>query len=146
MISVFSNYLGSLSASKLVVLTDNSKISDIYDQLRIANNQGAEVILGTTALVVPIGECEDKDEILYEICTNNNLREVIRWINKRITLCIGVETYCTLEVRRRIAMNMLYKLVEEKKVDANIIAKLHSYLYENLWNEINLITNEDLPF
>lgn len=146
MISVFSNYLNSLSASKLVVLTDNSKISDIYDQLRIANNQGAEVILGTTALVVPIGECEDKDKILYEICTNNNLREVIRWINKRITLCIGVETYRTLEIRRRIAMNMLYKLVEEKKVDANIIAKLHSYLYENLWNEINLITNEDLPF
>lgn len=146
MISVFSNYLDSLIASKLVVLTDNSKTGDIYNQLRIANNQGAKVILDTTALVVPIGESEEKDEIIYEICTNPNLREVIRWINKRITLCIGQETSTTLEIRRRIAMNMLYKLVEEHKANANIVAKLHSYLYENLWNETGLILNEDLPF
>lgn len=146
MISVFSPFVNGLLKPKNVVLTEKLKAGEVYDQLRNIYNQGAKVIEDSTILVVPSNEDEDRSAIIYAICTNADLRETVRWINRRITLCIGKETYVTLEIRRRIAMNMLYKLVQEGKADADIVCKMHSYLYENLQNEISLVLDDDLPF
>lgn len=146
MISVFSPFVNGLLKPKNVVLTEKLKAGEVYDQLRNIYNQGAKVIEDSTILVVPSNEDEDRSAIIYAICINADLRETVRWINRRITLCIGKETYVTLEIRRRIAMNMLYKLVQEGKADADIVCKMHSYLYENLQNEVNLVLDDDLPF
>ena len=146
MISVFSPFVNGLLKPKNVVLTEKLKAGEVYNRLRNIYNQGAKVIEDSTILVVPSNEDEDRSAIIYEICTNADLRETVRWINRRITLCIGKETYVTLEIRRRIAMNMLYKLVQEGKADADIVCKMHSYLYENLQNEVSLVLDDDLPF
>ena len=106
MISVFSPFVNGLLKPKNVVLTEKLKAGEVYNQLRNIYNQGAKVIEDSTILVVPSNEDEDRSAIIYAICTNADLRETVRWINRRITLCIGKETYVTLEVRRRIAMNI----------------------------------------
>ena len=146
MISVFSPFVNVLFKTKNVVLTEELTAEAVYDQLRNIHNQGAEVMECCPLLVIPSEENEERSAIIYAICTNPDLRQVVRWINRRITLGIGVETYTTLEIRRRIAMNMLYKLVEEGKANADIVAKLHSNLYENLWNETRIVLDENLPF
>lgn len=146
MISVFSPFVNGLLKPRNVILTEKLKAGEVYNQLRNIYNQGAKVIENSPILVVPSKEDEDKSAIIYTICTNADLRETVRWINRRITLCIGKETYVTLEIRRRIAMNMLYKLVQEGKADADIVCKMHSYLYENLQNEVSLVLDDDLPF
>ena len=142
---VFSNYLDPLREENLIALTDDPKPSEVYDALRIAYNQGASGILNNTRMIAPITE-EDNYDIVHEVWRNSHLQFVVRWINRKITLCIGIETYRTLGVRMRIATNMLNKLVEDEYLSKRMAIKIHSYLCENVDNEIKLLTNEDLPF
>ena len=146
MISIFSNYLDSLKKTGFVNLTEQPKPSEVYEKLRIAYNQGAKFIEGTPTMIAPILEDEDNIDILYEVSTNNHLRILVRWINRRITLFIGIADYRTLGVRLRIATSMLNKLVENDIVPRDIAEKIHYYLCNNVRNECNLITDEDLPF
>jgi hypothetical protein len=89
----------------------------------------------------------DEDEIIYQMWNNADFRKVIQWINKKITLEISKEIdYRTIDVRLRIATNMLNKLVYESKLDSHINIKVHQNLVTNVKNELGLINTEDLPF
>lgn len=140
--SVFSKYLDPLREGNLICLTDDPKCSEIYDALRIAYNQGAVGVAYTTRMIAPISDDEDNYDIIEEVWRNKELQEWLEWVNRKITLCIGIESYQTLGVRLRIATTKLDKL----NLPFKIGAKIHYYLCNNVWNENELIINEDLPF
>ena len=91
-------------------------------------------------------EEEDNYDIIEEVWRNSHLQFIVRWINRKITLCIGIETYRTLGVRVRIATSMINKLVNEGYLSKRMSMRIHYYLCENVRNESSLVTNEELPF
>lgn len=137
--SIFSNYLAPLGSN----YCNESKPSVIYDQLRIAYNQGAKGILENSRIVrFP----DDNDDILYEIWRNSHLHYIITWINKKITLAIGRENYRTIDVRIRIVVNMLKKLTEDGELSTKISNLIYDRLVTNVRREMSAINTEDLPF
>jgi hypothetical protein len=134
--SVFSNY-EAISAN----CTQETKPSKIYNQLRIAYNQGAKGILDCTRMFQPYSE-QDEDYITYEIWSNPELAKIVQWVNKKITLELGKLDYRAINVRLRIATGMLNKLDLPKKLHMDI----HFYLSHNVGRELSLINTEDLPF
>lgn len=142
MISVFSNYLEPLREACLICLPDDPKPSEIYAALRIAYNQGSVGVMYTTRMIAPISDDEDNYDIIEEVWRNKELQEWLEWVNRKITLCIGVESYQTLGVRLRIATTKLDKM----NLPFRIGAKIHYYLCNNTLNEHRLVINEDLPF
>jgi len=142
MISVFSNYLEPLREACLICLTEDPKPSEIYDWLRIAYNQGSIGIANTTRLIAPIAEDEDNYDIIEEVWRNEDLQEWLRWVNKNITLQIGLASYQTLGVLVRIATSKLNKI----EIPQRISSKIHYYLCNNMMNEHRMIVNQDLPF
>jgi hypothetical protein len=150
MISVFSSYVKLLKEAKLVNLTEDCSISELYDGMRIAYNQGATVILNDVRIICPCIECEEDEddyyEILYESWSNEDLKAIVQWINKKIVLEIGNVDYRTIGVRLRIADNMLLKLVDSDAMTKKIYDKIHYFLCNNVWNEIRLVVNDGLPF
>lgn len=146
MTSVFTNYLSPYYDEGLLPQVDQSCVSQIFEQMRIAYNQGAPGILDTTRMVASFTEDEDDYDIVYVIWDSPELQEWLRWVNRRITLEIGIQTYQTLGVRLRIATSALNSLVKEDVVSIPIAARIHNHLCDNVWNENNLIINADLPF
>ena len=142
MISVFSNYLEPLREACLICLTEDPKPSEIYDWLRIAYNQGSIGIANTTRLIAPITEDEDNYDIIEEVWRNEDLQKWLRWVNKNITLQIGLVSYQTLGVLVRIATSNLNKI----EIPQRISLKIHYYLCNNTMNEHRMIVNQDLPF
>lgn len=148
--SIFSNYLvsllnqsGTLSNAKL------SNIHDFYNQLRIAYNQGAKVLLDMLCIILPFTENGDYDsdfldyEDLYFLIHNNkSLNDWLHYVNRVITFKFGELSAETLYVRVRIATNMLDKV----EIPANVKWKICYNLRENVWNETRLLTDESLPF
>ena len=142
MISVFSNYLEPLREAGLICLKDDSKPSEIYDQMRIAYNQGVEGIENTTRMIAPISDDEDNYDIIYEVWSNKELQDWLRWVNKNITLQLGIASYKTLGVILRNATSRLDKM----DLPFRIGLKIHYYLCNNTWNEHRNLVNQDLPF
>ena len=142
MISVFSNYLEPLREAGLICLTDDPKSSEIYNQMRIAYNQGVEGIIDTTRMIAPISDDEDNYDIIDEIWSNKELQDWLRWVNKNITLQLGVANYKTLGVLLRNATSRLDKM----DLPFRIGCKIHYYLCNNTWNEHHNLINQDLPF
>lgn len=142
MISVFSNYLEPLREAGLICLTDDPKSSEIYNQMRIAYNQGVEGIIDTTRMIAPISDDEDNYDIIDEVWSNKELQDWLRWVNKNITLQLGVANYKTLGVLLRNATSRLDKM----DLPFRIGCKIHYYLCNNTWNEHNNLVNQDLPF
>lgn len=142
MISVFSNYLEPLREAGLICLTDNPKSSEIYNQMRIAYNQGVEGIIDTTRMIAPISDDEDNYDIIDEVWSNEELQDWLRWVNKNITLQLGVANYKTLGVLLRNATSRLDKMDLPFKIGC----KIHYYLCNNTWNEHHNLINQDLPF
>ena len=143
MISVFTNYLSPYY--EMGLLPEVEKPSDIYDQLRIAYNQGAPVI-NTTRMVTLFNDDEDSYDIIEAIWSEPKLAYWLKWVNRKITLEIGIQSYQTLDVRLRIATSMLYGLVDKGRVNKYIATRIHMNLCENLRNENVLVVNENLPF
>lgn len=137
--SIFSNYLAPLGSD----YCNESKPSKVYDQLRIAYNQGAKGILDNTRMVT---FSDDDDEIIYEIWRNSRLHYIITWINKKITLALGQESYQTIDVRIRIAISMLNKIIEEGCISKKIGDLIYNRLVTNVRREMSAINTEDLPF
>lgn len=137
--SIFSNYLAPLGSD----YCNESKPSKVYDQLRIAYNQGAKGILDNTRMVT---FSDDDDEIIYEIWRNSQLHYIITWINKKITLALGQESYQTIDVRIRIAISMLNKIIEEGCISKKIGDLIYDRLVTNVRREMSAINTEDLPF
>lgn len=142
MISVFSNYLEPLREAGLICLTDDPKPSEIYNQMRIAYNQGVEGIIDTTRMIAPISDDEDNYDIIDEVWSNKELQDWLRWVNKNITLQLGIANYKTLGVLLRNATSRLDKM----DLPFRIGCKIHYYLCNNTWNEHHNLINQDLPF
>lgn len=134
--SVFSDYEPIMANC-----TQETKPSEIYNQLRIAYNQGVKGILDCTRIFIPYYEQEECD-ILYEIWRNPALRAIVRWINQKIVLELGVAKYQTINVRLRIATGMINNL----NLSKNLAINIHSHLVKNIQREMGLINTEDLPF
>ena len=80
MCSIFSKYLTPIGVDD-----ENQKPSVIYDHLRIAYNQGVKGIVENTK-VFSLCDNEVDDEILYEIWRNDDLHNILVWVNKKIVL------------------------------------------------------------
>ena len=141
MISIFSDYLTPLNGN-----CEEIKPSDIYCRLRIAYNQGVKGILDNTRLICSGTTDEFDYDTLYEVWNNNDLHNVITWINKKILLELGQLDYRAIDVRTRIATSMLNKLVKEGKLSNNQNIIIHNRLVSNLKREMSAINTEDLPF
>lgn len=141
MYSVFSNYLEPLG----VTICEETKPSEIYNQLRIAYNQGVKGILESTRLVTSGREDEDY-EIINAVWSNEDLHKIIRWINREITLIIGIADYRTIDVRMRIATNMMDKLVDNGSLSSTLSVVMFGNLISNVRQELGIINTEDLPF
>lgn len=141
MYSVFSNYLEPLG----VAICEETKPSEIYNQLRIAYNQGVKGILESTRLVTSGREDEDY-EIINAVWSNEDLHKIIQWINKKITLIIGIADYRTIDVRMRIATNMMDKLVDDGSLSSTLSVVMFGNLISNVRQELGIINTEDLPF
>lgn len=137
--SVFSNY-SPLPGVKLV----NMKPTEVYDKLRSIYNQGAEYLLGNVEMFAQHDETED--DVIYEICINPDLRRIVKWVNKKLVLQLGIIDYRTIGVRLRIATGMINKLVHEKKLSEKTGMLIHFSLVSNLNREISAINTQDLPF
>ena len=137
--SVFSNY-SPLPGVKLV----NMKPTEVYDKLRSIYNQGAEYLLGNVEMFAQHDETED--DVIYEICINPDLRRIVKWVNKKLVLQLGIIDYRTIGVRLRIATGMINKLVHEKKLSEKTGMLIHFSLVSNLNREISAISTQDLPF
>lgn len=138
--SVFSNYLSLLKVTK----NADVKPSEIYDLLRIAYNQGVSVV--DSVEMFRLHNEGDEDDVIYEICINPDLRRIVRWVNEKIVLTLGIADYRTIGVRLRIATGMLNKLVHEGKMPKGIGILTHQALVTNLNDEISAINTQDLPF
>lgn len=141
MYNVFSDYLEPLG----VTICEETKPSEVYNQLRIAYNQGVEGILESTRLVTSGREDEDY-KIINAVWSNKELHNIIRWINRKITLIIGIADYRTIDVRMRIAVNMMDKLVSSGGIDKRLNLIMFGNLISNVRQELGLINTEDLPF
>lgn len=141
MYSVFSNYLTPLGVN-----CDEAKPSEVYNQLRIAYNQGATGIIDNTRVFASVRNDEVDYEIVYEIWDNEYLRDLLRWVNKKIILNLGLADYRTIGVRMRIAIGILNKLVSEEKVTSKIGYKIHDNFVTTINDEFSAINTEDLPF
>lgn len=150
MITVFSNYLMPYIEMGLLPEVDQTKPSDVYNQLSIAYNQGSEGVKHTFRLFVLSCNQEDEDfdyDLLYEIWRNNWLQEyVIDWLNKKIFEEKATFNGPRCLVLQRIALSRLNKLVDEGHLDKDYAIKLGLNLIDNLENERNVCINEDLPF
>ena len=146
--SVFSKYLEPLREANLICLTDDPKPSDIYAALRIAYNQGSMGVAYTTRMISPNSDDGDDDDRydIWEQAQSKSIHMWLGWVNRKITLQIGIQNYQTLGTRIRIATCMLNKLVQQGDVQDRIAQKIHYYLCNNVRNEISLVVNEELPF
>lgn len=141
MYNVFSDYLEPLG----VTICEETKPSEVYNQLRIAYNQGVEGILESTRLVTSGREDEDY-KIINAVWSNKELHNIIRWINRKITLIMGIADYRTIDVRMRIAVNMMDKLVSSGDIDKRLNLIMFGNLISNVRQELGMINTEDLPF
>lgn len=144
MFNVFSNYLQPLSEANIVNLTGYPKPSEVYDQLRIAYNQGAKGIENCIRLFVPNPE-EDEDLVEY-IKSNVELMKVVRWANRNILLKMNKSSYKTIGVHVRIAESMMVMLKESGKLREDVYYTLHSNFTGNVLKAHYQVATEDLPF
>ena len=140
MCSIFSKYLTPIGVDD-----ENQKPSIIYDHLRIAYNQGVKGIVENTK-VFSLCDNEVDDEILYEIWRNDDLHNILVWVNKKIVLLLGLADYRTIGVRMRIATGLLNKLVYDGRLSVKLSNKIHRNFVTTINGELSEINTEDLPF
>lgn len=143
MYSIFLNYLNPLKGKFDV--QEFEKPSDTYTQLRNIYNQGVTGIINSTR-IISVGNDDDDYDVINESFGNNTFKQWINWVNKRIVLFIGIEDYRTIDVRLRIATNMLNNMVRDKEISRDLAIKIHSNLITNVKREMSAINTEDLPF
>lgn len=129
---------------------DQTKPSEIYEQLSIAYNQGSIGVINTTRLFVPYYEKQDLDEydeqLLYDIWSNNHLKELIKWFNSKVIPEFTTLSYQTINVRVRIFCSKLNRLVNDGLVCKETAIKMHLNLVDTIQEEHTALINEELPF
>lgn len=136
MFSIFSNYLALLG----VKITAETKLNDIYAEMRIIQSRH-KCMLDCPKVFLSGIEEEDFD-VIYTICTNKDLRNLLNWVNKSIVLNLGIIDYRTIDVRLRIFTGMLNKI----QIQKDISIKIHQNVTSNVKREMSDIVTEDLPF
>ncbi len=148
--SVFSNFLNPYIEAGLLPDVDQTKASNVYEQLSIAYNQGSVGVANAMRWFVPYYEEQDLDDfdeqLLYDIWSNKHLQDLIQWFNSKTIPEFTTMSYETLNVRIRIFCSKLNKLVEEGLVCKETAIKIHLNLVDTIQNEHNLLVNEGLPF
>ena len=148
--SVFSNYLSPYIEAGILQDVDQTKPSNVYAQLSIAYNQGSVGVQNTTRLFVPHYDEQDLDEfdekLLYTIWSNEHLQGLIKWFNSKIIPEFTEISYQTINVRVRIFISKLNKLVNDGLVDKETAIRLHLNLVDTIKEEHAALINEDLPF
>lgn len=150
MFSVFSHFLDPLVEGGLLQDVDQSKPSNVYEQLSIAYNQGSPGVIHTTRFFVPYYDGMDPDEydydLLYEIWRNKDLQKIVEYFNRKIIPDFTITSYQTKAVRLRITTSKIFKLVEQGKLSKEFAIRLHLNLSDTLQDEHIQMINEDLPF
>lgn len=144
MFEVISNYLQPLNEAGIVNLTEESKPSEVYDQLRLAYKQGITGIDNCVRLFVP--NIEEDEELVEYIKSNKELMRVINWTNRNILLKLGKVQYKTMGVHLRIVGSMLLKLKDSGKIREDVYFYIHPILTGNVLKAHYQIATEDLPF
>ena len=148
--SVFSNYLSPYIEAGILQDVDQTKPSNVYAQLSIAYNQGSVGVQNTTRLFVPHYDGQDLDEydeqLLYTIWSNKHLQDLIHWFNSKVIPEFTDISYQTINVRVRIFVSKLNKLVNDGLVDKETAIRLHLNLVDTIKEEYIALVNEDLPF
>jgi hypothetical protein len=145
MYSVFSNYLKPLYEAR-IVLEVPKKPSEVYNQLRNIYNQGVKGIIDCERIIALDKNGEVDYDLIYTIWQNEGLTNFLRWINRNIVLCLGIDSYKTTAVKLRIATGMLNKLVDADIIESKRANMIHDRLVFNVESERILLINEDLPF
>ena len=128
----------------MIILEEPIKPSDVYNQLRIAYNQGVTGIEHCIRLYVP--NPEEDEELAEYIHSNYELMRVVKWTNRNILLKLGKSSYETIGVHLRIICSMLTKLKDYGNLPEDIYFRLHSSLTQNVLTAHWELTNEELPF
>lgn len=144
MFSIFSNYLALLGAK----ITAETRLNDIYAEMRIIQSR-RKCMLDCPKVFLSGIEEEDFD-VIYTICTNKDLRNLLNWVNKSIVLNLGIidnrtilpKLLTTIDVRLRIFTGMLNKI----QIQKDISIKIHQNVTSNVKREMSDIVTEDLPF
>lgn len=150
--SVFSNYLDPYIEAGLLQDVDQTKIGTIYEELRIAYNQGAGGISSSTRLFVPFDEehpDDFDDDLYYKVRSNRELYDLIQWFNLKFILEYPYMRYTTIRVRVNIFKSKLQKLIDKEVVDNEVAVKVYLNLIDSLRNEDEVMFSEqteDLPF
>lgn len=151
--SVFSNFLDPFIEAGLLRDVDQTRISALYEELRIAYNQGADGIRNTTRLFVPYYEGQDPDEfdddLYYKLRSNEQLYDLVKWFNSKFIPEYPNMKLTTIHVRVQIFMTKLQKLIDEGIVENETAVKLYLNLVNTLQNEEQAMFQEqanDLPF
>ena len=151
--SVFSNFLDPFVEAGLLRDVDQTRISALYEELRIAYNQGADGIRNTTRLFVPYYEWQDPDEfdddLYYKLRSNEQLYDLVKWFNSKFIPEYPNMKLATIHVRVQIFKAKLQKLIDEGIVENETAVKLYLNLVDTLQNEEQAMFQEqanDLPF
>ncbi|WP_173431824.1 hypothetical protein [Sharpea azabuensis] len=86
------------------------------------------------------------DDALYEICINEELRKVLKWISKRTISTIGIDNYLSINVYTRIGTSMLNQLVDDELLSKPLNILYHDNFVRNLADLTQEINVESLPF
>ncbi len=152
MISVFSNFLDPYIEAGLLRDVDQTRIRELYEELRIAYNQGADGIRNTTRLFVPYYKQDASDfddDLYYKLRSNEELFDLVKWFNDKFIPEFPNMKQATVRVRVRIFKSKLENLIKEGIVDNETAAKIYVNLVDSLENEEKCnFQNEadDLPF
>jgi hypothetical protein len=152
MISVFSNLIDPLIEAGLLRDVDQTKISALYEELRIAYNQGADGIRSTTRLFVPYYEQDASDfddDLYYKLRSNERLFDLVKWFNEKFIPEFPHMKQTTVHVRVKIFRSKLENLMDEGIVDKDTAVKIYLNLVDSLQNEERCMFQEqadDLPF
>jgi hypothetical protein len=147
--SVYSNYLRPYIEAGILQDVDQTKPSEVYAQLSIAYNQGSIGVKHNTRLFVPYYEQNPDDfddDLYYKVRQNPHLMELISWFNSKFIPEMPSMSYLTIQVRVRIFVSKLNKLVDADLVDKEVAIKVHLNLVDTLKEEYELLVNEELPF
>ena len=140
---VFSNYL------KKYWLNDiNGKLKDVFHEINTSYNKSDKYLVNVLILNDFHILCTDLSttEFYFQCYTNKHLMDVIKWINRNIIVNIESDVQLTTEIKMRIAIGMINKLVYQRRLSDSHGKHAVDSLIANIREIRNLMIDEELPF
>lgn len=120
-----------------------TRLAPLIEQCKIN-----ETLLGDFVLTCHVITTFDNivEEAKYILCTNNEVRELAKWVNKNLVLTCFTDKIKTRDVKIRIAVDMLNKL-ENRKIISKDVALFY---FDNICFNIRELwwdtMSDELPF